>query len=89
MKKKYCNNCKFLRLLPDPDPFDWFSDNDEQAICIRVNALITEGFEPSEVPKIYRPLYCPLLNRILNEDEKRKAQENLQFARKRLRDKFN
>ena len=83
---EYCDQCSAFRLLPDPDPFDWFRDNDKKAVCLEVNGVIAGSLEiPSEYTNIRKPLYCPKLGRELSEDEKKEATERLEWARKRMK----
>lgn len=75
---EYCDHCKAFRLLPDPDPHDWFRETDMKAVCLEVNGVISGSLEtPSEYVNIHKPLYCPKLGRKLNEDEKNEANERL------------
>ena len=30
---KYCIQCPFHKRVPDPDPDDWFNDDDETLLC--------------------------------------------------------
>ncbi|MCI9177971.1 MAG: hypothetical protein HFJ28_05335 [Clostridia bacterium] len=65
----YCDGCSVLRLLPDPDPTDWFRDGDLKAVCLEVNGVIAGALErPSEYTNILKPLYCPKLGRELMEE---------------------
>ena len=83
---EYCDQCSAFRLLPDPDPTDWFRDNDKKAVCLEVNGVIAGSLEgPGEYTNIRKPLYCPKLGRELSEDEKKKATERLEWARKRMK----
>ena len=83
---EYCDQCSAFRLLPDPDPFDWFRDNDMKAVCLEVNGVIASSLErPSEYTNICKPIYCPKLGRKLSEDEKKEATERLEWARKRMK----
>ena len=83
---EYCDHCSAFRLLPDPDPYDWFRDGDKKAVCLEVNGVIEGSLErPSEWTNIPKPLYCPKLGRELSEKEKKEADERLQWARKRMK----
>ena len=83
---EYCDQCSAFRLLPDPDPFDSFRDDDMKAVCLEVNGVIAGSLErPSEYTNIRKPLYCPKLGRELSEDEKKKATKRLEWARKRMK----
>ena len=83
--KEYCNQCDAFKLLPDPDPYDWFRDGDKKAVCSEVNGLIAGGIEkPSEWEYVEKPLYCPRLGRELSEDEKADAKKWLKWAKSRM-----
>lgn len=82
---EYCNNCSAFRLLPDPDPDDWFRDNDMKAVCTEVNGVIEGSLErPSEWENIRKPLYCPKLGRELTEKEQEIAQLRLKIAKESM-----
>lgn len=57
-----CIECSFHRVLPDPDPDDWFCDDDVKVICSKLNKSITTACRPynteRETPV---PTWCPLL----------------------------
>ena len=78
---EYCDSCKCLVFAPDPDPHDWFRDDDKKAICTALNAKIAGALEYNELTNIRKPLFCPKLGRELTDDEKKKAEEQLKFAR--------
>ncbi len=83
---EYCDQCSAFRLLPDPDPSDWFRDGDMKAVCLEVNGVIAGSLErPSEWTNIRKPLYCPKLGRELSEEEKKEAAERLEWAKKRMK----
>lgn len=83
---EYCDQCSSFRLLPDPDPKDWFRDGDMKAVCLEVNGVIEGSLErPSEWTNICKPLYCPKLGRELSEEEKKAAKEMLKRAKKRMK----
>lgn len=66
-----CDACRYLRILPDPDPFDWFCDDDERAYCQKEEKNIARSLRPYEVKNISKPLWCPYLGRELTEEEKK------------------
>lgn len=83
---EYCDKCSAFRLLPDPDPTDWFRDGDMKAVCLEVNGVIEGSLErPSEWTNIPKPLYCPKLGRELSEEEKKEADECLKWAQKMMK----
>lgn len=82
---EYCDQCSEFRLLPDPDPTDWFRDGDMKAVCLKINGVIAGSLErPSEWTNILKPIYCPKLGRELSEEEKKTAEILLQMARTRM-----
>lgn len=44
-KKKItqCRECPYCRITPDPDPDDWFNDDDEKALCTESGNKLIEG----------------------------------------------
>lgn len=32
---KNCLDCAFHKVIPDPDPFDWFNDDDQAVVCTK------------------------------------------------------
>jgi len=34
-KIENCLDCNFHKLIPDPDPNDWFCDDDESVVCTK------------------------------------------------------
>lgn len=60
-KKKItqCRECPNCRIVPDPDPDDWFSDDDEKALCKETgDKVIEDMLRPYE--KVAIPNWCPL-----------------------------
>lgn len=33
---KNCLDCAFHRVIPDPDPDDWFNDDDQAVVCTKM-----------------------------------------------------
>ena len=82
---EYCDQCSAFRLLPDPDPNDWFRDRDMKAVCLEVNGVIRGSLErPSEWTNIRKPLYCPKLGRELSKEENETATAMLKRAKERM-----
>lgn len=58
---KNCMDCPHHSVQSDPDPLDWFNDDDEKVVCLKLNKNITVACRPyqkrseCEVPK-----WCPL-----------------------------
>ncbi len=80
--KEVCDNCEFLTFKPDPDPDDWFRDEDQKAVCLKMEAAISRYLETlSEMINISKPLWCPYLGRELSEDERKQAKEMLEYRK--------
>lgn len=56
----YCDNCPYLQLSPDPDPYDSFS-RDVKAECKYTGKIITRYLGPTECSEIMKPNSCPFL----------------------------
>ncbi len=57
-----CIDCKHHRVLPDPDPDDWFCDDDEKVLCTLAKKLVTVACRPHHKRKECTvPSWCPLL----------------------------
>ena len=63
---KQCRGCKYCVIESDPDPNDWFNDDDQKALCKHFSVidkngckkLIEYALRPHE--KIEIPKWCPL-----------------------------
>jgi hypothetical protein len=63
-----CLDCPFHKVLRDPDPHDWFCDDDEKTICTKVinpktgqHKVVTSGNRPYQTRKESMvPDWCPL-----------------------------
>lgn len=73
--KRLCFFCPHAKVLPDPDPTDWFNDDDEAIVCTKLpsdekskfrrghqmpNKLIEGMLRPYETRKVNSPNWCPL-----------------------------
>ena len=56
----YCDNCPYLQLSPDPDPYDSFS-LDVKAECKYTGKIITRYLGPTECSEIPKLDSCPFL----------------------------
>ena len=65
-----CIDCPFHKVLPDPDPHDWFCDDDMKVVCTKKeNKQITCACRPYNLRKESEvPEWCPLI-----ETEKQKT----------------
>ena len=59
-KIEKCAQCPHSEILPDPDPWDWFCDDDEKIFCKRLNRTIAAALRPYESDKVDIPSDCPL-----------------------------
>lgn len=59
-----CTTCKHHEVRPDPDPHDWFCDDDVKVVCTltkRKDNTITVACRPYNVKKESdTPKWCPL-----------------------------
>lgn len=61
IKVEFCSNCPFGRVLPDPDPDDWFCDDDVKVYCTKSKRDICSALRPYEVGKLDTvPDNCPM-----------------------------
>lgn len=59
-----CTQCEFHEVLPDPDPYDWFCDDDVKVICTKKRKNITVACRPYNTKKeTLIPDWCPLLSK--------------------------
>ena len=57
-----CTECPFHKVLPDPDPYDWFCDDDVKVICTKQSREITVACRPYNIVRETPvPDWCPLL----------------------------
>ena len=63
IKIENCMDCSENRVLPDPDPNDWFCDDDEKVVCRLANKEITCACRPYQKRAECKiPNWCPKLN---------------------------
>lgn len=59
---EYCRECPHCKIMPDPDPNDWFNYDDEKALCFhpdyKEGKVIDVALRPYE--KVFIPTWCPL-----------------------------
>lgn len=57
---KNCTNCEDHIVLPDPDPHDWFCDDDVKVLCKITKKNITAACRPYNIKKeCNTPKWCP------------------------------
>lgn len=62
LKINSCMECPFHRVLPDPDPHDWFCNDDVKVVCSKLNKAITVACRPYNMERETPvPSWCPLL----------------------------
>lgn len=60
MSEKNCINCDDHVVLPDPDPDDWFCDDDVKVTCKLAKRNITVACRPYNIEKeCVTPKWCP------------------------------
>jgi len=62
-KNDNCMDCPYREVLPDPDPDDWFCDDDMKVVCKKTGKNITVACRPYNLEKECTPIpkWCPLL----------------------------
>lgn len=63
-EEKTCINCPSHEVLPDPDPYDWFCDDDVKVVCKENGKNITVACRPYRTEKECEiPKWCPKTNK--------------------------
>lgn len=56
-----CIDCPFHKVLSDPDPDDWFCDDDVKVVCTKASKNITVACRPHHIRRESAvPIWCPL-----------------------------
>ena len=55
-----CVQCPHCIILPDPDPYDWFCDDDVKLFCEKLKRTVAAALRPHEGDKVDIPSDCPL-----------------------------
>ena len=66
IKIENCHECQFKKVEIDPDPDDWFNDDDVKVVCTKKrNKVITSACRPYNIKKecVGVPDWCPLLKK--------------------------
>ena len=69
-KYKFCKQCPACKVLPDPDPYDWFCEDDVKMVCsLKLNEdkepkTIDVSLRPYQVSKVKVPNWCPINKKI-------------------------
>lgn len=59
--KSNCIDCPNHSVEPDPDPTDWFDDDDKKVICMMNGRMVTNACRPYNLRKECEvPNWCPL-----------------------------
>lgn len=64
LKITNCMDCPYHAVLRDPDPYDWFCDDDEKVVCRKTKSerVITSACRPyNKREECAVPNWCPLL----------------------------
>lgn len=76
---KFCIQCQYHKIVPDPDPDDWFNDDDEAILCTVIKSgindksysgipypfkMISGSNRPYETKKVEKPEWCPYHNEL-------------------------
>jgi hypothetical protein len=59
-----CIDCRKCHTFTDPDPHDWFCDDNQAMVCTATKewTLIEDMLRPYEVKDVEAPSWCPLLS---------------------------
>lgn len=61
MSYQNCTQCPFRQIKSDPDPHDWFCDDNVKVICKKALRNITVACRPYNIEKeSVTPNWCPL-----------------------------
>ncbi len=80
-----CIECPFHRVVPDPDPTDWFNADDEAIVCSKVKRIpdtkskynvdrqefkpIDVALRPYQTKKVDVPDWCPISTREIRNNK--------------------
>ena len=63
-----CEKCNRCEIHADPDPDDWFCDDDVAVYCTEKKEYIARALSPYEVDKVVVPVSkCPLMSKKMEE----------------------
>lgn len=67
-----CIDCPFHQVKSDPDPNDWFNDDDVKVVCSKTDKTITVACRPYRIrQESETPEWCPLSQSVNNEKEEK------------------
>ena len=81
---KKCVQCPHCTILPDPEPYDWFCDDDVKLFCEKLKRTVAAALRPYESDEVDIPSDCPLESNIIirNMNETLEQQiKRLEFCR--------
>ena len=55
-----CTQCPHCTILPDPEPYDWFCDDDVKLFCEKLKRTVAAALRPYESDEVDIPSDCPL-----------------------------
>ena len=59
-----CTQCPHCTILPDPEPYDWFCDDDVKLFCEKLKRTVAAALRPYESDEVDIPSDCPLEQQI-------------------------
>lgn len=78
-----CIDCKFHKVIADPDPTDWFCDDDVAIVCLKETQnidktskwmsdrqekrVVSGSLRPYEIKKVTPPKWCPISKSVVRE----------------------
>lgn len=80
---KKCIDCSFHKVIPDPDPTDWFCADDAAIVCLKEQQdidlkskwasdrqdrkVVSGSLRPYQVNKVSPPIWCPISKSVIRE----------------------
>jgi len=56
-----CVDCKYSEIKADPDPDDWFCQDDQKIVCMAENHRVIDcALRPYQTKNVESPDWCPL-----------------------------
>lgn len=87
LKLTNCIDCPFHEVQRDPDPDDWFNDDDVKVVCKktkRADNEITNACRPYRIrAESAIPKWCPLIKRVRKPQEPKPPKEIIKVGKPR------
>ena len=66
-----CLECPHHSIESDPDPDDWFCDDDQKVVCKKNDKTISGGLRPHEIKRFVTtvPDWCPMRDKAIDSGE--------------------